>query len=174
VPARAPRRDTPLPPPPITQTPVTGTEAVLPEPNLEIPPEFVEDDRSDIHQGDRVLLIVEDDPGYAKVLLEMAREKGFKGVIAQRGSAALALARELKPDAITLDVHLPDFDGWRVLDRLKVDLATRHIPVEIITVEEDTEPALTQGALGYVVKTENKATIQQAFDDLNNFVNRPM
>jgi CheY-like chemotaxis protein len=55
------------------------------------------------------------------------------------------MAREIKPDAITLDVHLPDFDGWRVLDRLKVDLATRHIPIQVISVDENTEPALTQG-----------------------------
>ena len=81
------------------------------------------------------------------MLLEMAHEKGFKGVVAQRGAAALALAREFKPDAITLDIHLPDLDGWRVLDRLKVDLATRHIPVHIITVDEDTS-RLAQGALG--------------------------
>jgi len=72
------------------------------------------------------------------------------------------MAREMKPDAITLDVHLPDFDGWRVLDRLKLDLATRHIPVQIITVEEDTEPALTQGALGYLVNGWQIAPIYQA------------
>jgi len=135
---------------------------------------FVEDDRGEIRQGDRVVLIVEDDPNYAKILLEMARERGFKAVVAQRGSAALALAREIKPDAITLDIRLPDVDGWRVLDRLKVDLATRHIPVQIITVDENTEPSLTQGALGYLVKSENKDSLQGAFEDLKNFVERPM
>ncbi|HTD65524.1 MAG TPA: response regulator, partial [Candidatus Limnocylindria bacterium] len=140
-----------------------------------MPAEFtVEDDRGKIEKGDRVLLIVEDDPHYAKVLLEMAHEKGFKGVIAPRGSAALALAREIKPDAITLDVHLPDFDGWRVLDRLKVDLATRHIPIQMISVDENTEPTLTQGTLGYLRKSENPETLSEAFESLKQFVERPV
>ncbi len=157
--------------------PVAGIEAVLPEPAIEdarSTDQFLEDDRGEIRPGDRVVLIVEDDPNYGKILLEMARERGFKAVVAQRGSAALALAREIKPDAITLDIRLPDVDGWRVLDRLKVDLATRHIPVQIITVDENTEPSLTQGALGYLVKSENKDSLQGAFQDLRNFVERPM
>jgi HAMP domain-containing protein/signal transduction histidine kinase/DNA-binding response OmpR family regulator len=178
VPTRSTRREPVIAPArPESEIPVAGTEAVLPEPAIEDVRSaelFLDDDRGDIHQGDRVLLIVEDDPNYAKVLLEMARDKGFKAVVAQRGSAALALAREMKPDAITLDIRLPDFDGWRVLDRLKVDLATRHIPVQIITVDENTEPQLTQGALGYLVKSENKDSLQGAFSDLKNFVDRPM
>ncbi len=176
VPSRSARREITAPAWPESQPPV-GTEAVLPEPTVEDTRGvelLVDDDRGQIQQGDRVLLIVEDDPNYAKVLLEMAHDRGFKAIVAQRGSAALALARELKPDAITLDLHLPDFDGWRVLDRLKVDLATRHIPVQIITVEEDSEPALTQGALGYLVKSENKDTLQAAFGELKGFVERPV
>ena len=88
----------------------------------------VGDDRDNIQPGDRVLLIVENDLGFARFLLDAAREKGFKGLVTSLGAAALALAREYKPDAITLDIYLPDIDGWRVLDRLKNDLATRHIP----------------------------------------------
>jgi len=145
------------------------------EPEMVPPVEFsVEDDRGEIQKGDRVLLIVEDDPHYAKILVEMAHDKGFKAVVAPRGSAALALARELKPDAITLDVHLPDFDGWRVLDRLKVDLATRHIPIQVISVDENTEPALTQGTLGYLRKSEKKETLSEAFEALKAFVERPV
>ena len=87
------------------------------------------DDRDDIQPGDRVLLIVENDLGFARFLLDAAREQGFKGLVTSLGAAALALAREYKPDAITLDIFLPDIDGWRVLERLKNDLATRHIPV---------------------------------------------
>jgi len=104
----------------------------------------------------------------------MAHEKGFKAVVAPRGSSALAMARELKPDAITLDVHLPDFDGWRVLDRLKVDLATRHIPVQVISVDENTEPTLSQGALSYLRKSEKKESLSDAFEGLREFVNRPV
>src|SRR5205814_1394658 len=106
----------------------------LEEPPMELVEFSVADDRSQIIPGDRVLLIVEDDPHYAALLLEMAHSKGFKGVIASHGAAALSLARELKPDAITLDLRLPDIDGRRVLDRLKVDFTTRHIPVHIISV----------------------------------------
>jgi CheY-like chemotaxis protein len=179
VPVRSSRKDTgtastaPISAPRPT---VTGTEAVLPEVSFEeaVTEQFVEDDRGKIARGDRVVLVVEDDPQYAKVLLELAHEKGFKVIIAQRGSAALALARELKPDAITLDIHLPDFDGWRVLDRLKVDLATRHIPVHIISVEEDAEPTLTQGALGYLTKPKNKESLDEAFNELKRFLERPM
>jgi HAMP domain-containing protein/signal transduction histidine kinase/CheY-like chemotaxis protein len=176
VPPRINRREPVVAPTRLeSEIPVAGTEAVLPEPMLEDIANaelLVEDDRGAIHQGDRVLLIVEDDPNYAKVLLEMARDRGFKAVVAQRGSAALAMAREMKPDAITLDIRLPDFDGWRVLDRLKVDLGTRHIPVQIITVDENTEPSLTQGALGYLVKSENKDSLQGRFDELKAFIER--
>src|SRR5437868_4776975 len=104
----------------------------------------------------------------------MAHEKGFKGVVAQRGAAALTMVRDLKPAAVTLDLHLPDLDGWRVLDRLKVDLATRHIPVHIISVEQDPAPSLSQGALGFVTKSETRESLQQAFDQLKDFVDRPV
>jgi HAMP domain-containing protein/signal transduction histidine kinase/DNA-binding response OmpR family regulator len=134
----------------------------------------IDDDRNRIEPGDRVLLIIEDDPNYGRILLEMAHEKGFKGVVAQRGAEALSMVRELKPAAVTLDVHLPDVDGWRVLDGLKVDLATRHIPVHIITVDEDPEPARSQGAVGFLTKAETKESLQLAFDQLKDFVERPV
>ena len=134
----------------------------------------IDDDRSRIEPGDQVLLIIEDDPNYGRILLEMAHEKGFKGVVTPRGTEALALVRELKPAAVTLDVHLPDLDGWRVLDGLKLDLATRHIPVHIITVDEDPEPALTQGALGFLTKSETKESLENAFKQLKEFIERPV
>jgi HAMP domain-containing protein/CheY-like chemotaxis protein len=134
----------------------------------------IEDDRGLISPGDRVVLVVEDDPTYAKVLIDLAHQKGLKAVVAPRGGAALALARELKPDAITLDLHLPDFDGWRVLDRLKVDLATRHIPVHIISVDDDPQPAVTQGALAYLKKPQTHQSLENAFDELKSFIERPV
>jgi signal transduction histidine kinase/HAMP domain-containing protein/CheY-like chemotaxis protein len=97
--------------------------------------EEIPDDRNDIRPGDASLLIVEDDPHYARVLLGLARDKGFKGIVAQRGTIALTLAREFKPTAISLDVFLPDILGWTVLNNLKLDPITRHIPVQIITCE---------------------------------------
>jgi HAMP domain-containing protein/CheY-like chemotaxis protein/signal transduction histidine kinase len=134
----------------------------------------VDDDRGQIAPGDRVVLIVEDDLNYAKLLVDLAHNKGLKAVVAGRGTAALSLARELKPDAITLDIHLPDFDGWRVLDRLKVDLATRHIPVHIITVDDDPQPAVTEGAIGYLKKPQTQQSLDEAFDELKNFIERPV
>ncbi|HEX4647137.1 MAG TPA: response regulator, partial [Verrucomicrobiae bacterium] len=134
----------------------------------------VNDDRGRIQHGDRVVLMVEDDPHYARVLLEMAHEKGFKAVVAANGQTALNLARELKPDAITLDVHLPDVDGWKVLDRLKADLATRHIPVHVITVDEPNTNIQGKTALARMTKSEGKETLGQAFDELKDFTARPV
>ncbi len=110
------------------------------------------DDIANIRPDDRVLLIVENDTNFSRYLLDMAHDNGFKAVIAARGSAALSMARDLKPAAITLDINLPDIDGWRVLDRLKDDVLTRHIPVQIITTEEERERGLRMGAIGALIK----------------------
>ena len=91
------------------------------------------DDRDNIQPHDRVVLIVENDAAFAGLLLESARERGFKGLVSSLGAAALALAGEHHPDLVTLDIFLPDIEGWRVLQRLKNDLATRHIPICVIS-----------------------------------------
>src|SRR5438034_5476729 len=122
-----------------------------PAAGAEPPAEEVEDDRHDIGPNDRVLLVIEDDPPFARVLLEQAHARGFKAVVAARGAAAIALARRLQPHAITLDIRLPDIDGWRILNQLKQDLATRHIPVHVISVQEEPE-RLARGAVGIAVK----------------------
>ena len=93
----------------------------------------VEDDHESIEPGDRSVLILENDANFAKVLLNMAREKGFKGVVCLDGDSGLAAAHEYRPDAITLDIDMPGLDGWKVLERLKHHPATRHIPVHIIS-----------------------------------------
>ena len=98
----------------------------------------IADDRDAIVDGDRTLLIVEDDAHYAQILLDLARSNGFKGIVATRGQTAIALARQFQPSAITLDVFLPDMLGWTVLNNLKVDPHTRHIPVQMLSVEEET------------------------------------
>ena len=99
-----------------------------------------------------MLLIVENDVGFARFLLDAAREQGMKGLVTSLGAAALALAREYKPDAITLDIFLPDIDGWRVLERLKNDLATRHLPVCVISTDEARRRALASGAIAFLAK----------------------
>src|SRR5262249_43092063 len=93
--------------------------------------EQIADDRDNLQPDDAILLIVEDDPHYARVLMDLSRDKGFKVLVAQRGSEALVLAREFHPTAVSLDVFLPDMLGWTVLNHLKQDPATRHIPVQM-------------------------------------------
>ena len=122
----------------------------------------VSDDRENLQPGDRVVLIVEDDAKFAVTLLDVARESGFKGVVALDANTALALVKELDPDAITLDLKLPDMDGWAVLDFLKRDPETRHIPVSVISVEEQTHKYLHMGALGAVHKPAVKEALQEA------------
>jgi signal transduction histidine kinase/HAMP domain-containing protein/CheY-like chemotaxis protein len=128
------------------------------------------DDRNDIRPGDNVLLIVENDPSFARLLLETAREQGFMAVVVSRGVDAVSLVRQLKPQAVTLDIRLPDMDGWRVLDSLKDDLETRHIPVQVITTADEHERALRMGARGILSKpVRNKMTLEAVMRDLKQF-----
>src|SRR6267142_2708038 len=122
----------------------------------------VSDDRDNLQPGDRVVLIVEDDAKFAATLLDVARESGFKGVVALDGSTALVLVKEHTPDAITLDLKLPDMDGWAVLDLLKHDPRTRHIPVSVISVDERMHKCLHMGALGTVQKPVVKEALKEA------------
>ncbi|HMA36076.1 MAG TPA: HAMP domain-containing protein [Chloroflexia bacterium] len=130
------------------------------------------DDRDDIQPGDGVLLIVEDDLHFARILLEMARAKSFKGLVAGDGETGLALAREFQPDAITLDIGLPLIDGWAVLDRLKHDPATRHIPVHIISAVEEQARGLRQGAIAYLQKPATQEALNEALGNIKGFVER--
>jgi hypothetical protein len=122
----------------------------------------------------RVLLIVEDDPTFSSVLLAAAREKGFKGIVASRGSEALDLARRHRVDAITLDIRLPDIDGWRVLNRLKDDPATRHIPVQILSSDDTSDLGLKNGALAHLTKPIQPDRLEEMLSSLKNFVARPV
>ncbi len=129
------------------------------------------DDRDNIRLGDRVLLIVENDLGFARFLLDAAREKGFKGLVTSLGAAALAMSREYKPAAITLDIFLPDIEGWRVLDRLKNDVSTRHVPVCVISTEEARDRAFDAGALAFVAKPiKTRETVDELLGWLKGYV----
>jgi CheY-like chemotaxis protein len=101
--------------------------------------------------------------------LGLARDKGFKGVVAQTGGAGLALARKLLPSAISLDVFLPDMLGWTVLNNLKLDPDTRHIPVQIVTLDEERQHGLSHGAFSYVVKSPTTENLETALDRLKDF-----
>ena len=115
-------------------------------------------------------LIVEDDPHYARVLLGLARDKGFKGLVATRGHEAITLARQYRPTVITLDIFLPDMLGWTVLNNLKLSPETRHIPVQIITMEEERQHGLSHGAFSYLVKPATTEDFESAFDRIKTFV----
>jgi HAMP domain-containing protein/CheY-like chemotaxis protein len=138
---------------------------VLPAPRAE----QVQDDREDLQPGDTVLLIVEDDPHYARVLLNLARDRGFKGLVAHTGSDAIAFAKRHTPAAISLDVFLPDMLGWTILSELKRDPATRHIPVQVVTIEEERQYGLERGAFSYLNKPLTTNDLEAAFDRLKTF-----
>ena len=128
----------------------------------EHPAEQIADDRENLQPDDAVLLIVEDDPHYARALCDLARDKGFKVLVALRGSEALALAREFHPTAVSLDVFLPDMLGWTVLNHLKQDPATRHIPVQMLTLDEDRQHGLARGAFAFVTKPTSADELESA------------
>jgi HAMP domain-containing protein/signal transduction histidine kinase/CheY-like chemotaxis protein len=132
----------------------------------------LDDDRDHIREGDRVLLIIEDDVKFAQILMDMARQKGFKAVVAARGDIGLALANELEPDAITLDIQLPALDGWTILDRLKRNPRTRHIPVHVISIIERNQRAVTLGAFAFLEKPVSKEGLEGAFAHLSSFLDR--
>src|SRR6478672_5297930 len=134
--------------------------------------EQIPDDRDAVQQGDRSVLIVEDDTNFAKILLDMARQKGFKGIVATRGETALNLAKRYRPDAVTLDIELPDMEGWTVLDRLKHEKATRHIPVHIISADEEGERGLRLGAFAHLEKPVSKEALDGAFAKISGFLNQ--
>ena len=132
--------------------------------------EKIPDDREQIQPGDLSMLIVDDDPHYARVLLGLARDKGFKGLVALRGKHALDLAREYVPSCMTLDIFLPDMLGWTVLNNLKLDPRTRHIPVQIISLEEEQKHGLSHGAFAYLVKPVTTERLEACLDRMRTFI----
>src|SRR5438874_502988 len=153
------------------------TIAAAEEPELDpalLLPSDVRDDRDEIQQGDRVVLIVEDDAELARTELEVARERGFKGIVAQRGDSGLALAHEFKPDAIILDMKLPVMDGWTVLDHLKHHPETRHIPVHIVSAGDGRQNALKAGAVAFVEKPISKESLEDTFGEIRSFIERDL
>ncbi|HWB77483.1 MAG TPA: HAMP domain-containing protein, partial [Nannocystaceae bacterium] len=129
----------------------------------------VADDREILEPGDQVLLVVEDDPHYARVLVDLAHDAGFKVLVGMRGAEALALAREYKPTAVSLDVFLPDMLGWTVLSHLKQDPATRHIPVQMVTLDEDRQHGLSRGAFSFVVKPTTREGLSEAIERIKTY-----
>ncbi|WGM47216.1 Sensor histidine kinase RcsC [Brevundimonas sp. NIBR10] len=132
--------------------------------------EAVIDDRDAIAPGDPVILIVEDDPRFGSILLALVHDCGFKGVVTQQGVAAASLARRYGPQAIMLDVGLPDMDGLALLDLLKRTPETRHIPVHVISADDQAGLGLAIGAFGFTPKPIDREGVVASLDDVRRFV----
>jgi CheY-like chemotaxis protein len=156
------------PTPAIAETAAIPTSLV--QARTELAVEAVPDDRERIEPGDAVLLIVEDDPHYARIIADLAHDQGLKVLVAMRGSEALALAREYRPTAVSLDVFLPDMLGWTVLNQLKQDPITRHIPVQVVTLDEDRQHGLARGAFSFVNKPSSTQDLEAALARIKDFV----
>ncbi len=142
---------------------------LVPAVRVDRAPEPIADDREALLPGDALLLIVEDDPHYARIMVDLARDRGFKVLVAASGAEALALVRQHPPTAISLDVFLPDMLGWTVLSQLKKDPASRHIPVQILTLDEDRQHGLTRGAFSFVTKPTTTEGLENALLRIKEF-----
>ncbi len=132
--------------------------------------EPISDDRDGLTDDDTTLLVVEDDPHYARILLDLAHDNGFKVVVAHNGADALELARRINPSAVSLDVFLPDMLGWTVLSELKQDPLTRHIPVQMVTLDEDRQHGLARGAFAFVTKPTSATGLDEALTRMKEFI----
>ncbi|THU39255.1 response regulator [Niastella caeni] len=143
--------------------------AHVPTPHLD-----AEDDRYSIRDNDKTILIIEDDVSFSHVLLDIAREKGYKGIIAHQGNTGLSLARYYRPDAIILDMKLPVLDGSEVLRLLKNDPELRHIPVQIMSGYDRRKEGMELGAFDFIRKPLTHDAVQSAFDRIQDFMNRKL
>jgi CheY-like chemotaxis protein len=131
--------------------------------------ETIDDDRHALNPGDTAILVVEDDPAFARILADMIHRKGHRVLAAADGESGLTLARRYRPTGILLDVMLPGMDGWTVIERLKTDAATRHIPVHFISATDDATRGLELGAVGFLTKPVSRESITTAFERLLHF-----
>lgn len=134
----------------------------------------MEDDRGNLLSGDTLLLIIEEDAEFAAMLLELARSRGFKAIVAFQGDQGLALAHAYKPNAILLDLHLPVLDGWSIISRLKSRPELRHIPVHVISTAEENQQSLAMGALSFWKKPSDYAELEAAFLQIETYIRRPV
>jgi CheY-like chemotaxis protein/HAMP domain-containing protein len=130
------------------------------------------DDRNTVAENSRVILIMEDDPAFAKILLDFVRERQYKGIVAYQGNTGLSYARHYRPDAIMLDMKLPVMDGAEVLKQLKNDPELRHIPVQIISGFDLKKEGLELGAFDFIRKPVKQEVLWKAFDKIEDFVSR--
>ena len=134
----------------------------------------VPDDRCNLEPGDRSILIIEDDIRFATILMSIAKEHGFKILIAQDGESGLYFADYYQPSGIVLDIDLPGMDGWQVMQHLKDEAKTRHIPVHFISASDSSLSAMKNGAIGFLTKPVSMADMEQAFGRIENIIDRPV
>lgn len=130
---------------------------------------MIDDDRDQLTANDKVLLIIEDDESFAKILLDMAHGRNFKGLVALQGDTGLQMAKTYLPDAIILDIQLPVMDGWTILRELKSASQTRHIPVHVISVNDEVKQGLMMGAMAYLRKPSSREALERAFSQIENY-----
>jgi signal transduction histidine kinase/DNA-binding response OmpR family regulator/CHASE3 domain sensor protein len=135
-------------------------------------PEAVDDDRDSIKQGDRAVLIVEDDINFAKSLLDFTRKRGYKGIVSVRGDHALNLALAYRPVGVLLDIQLPMKSGWEVMEDLKGNVQTKHIPVHIMSSHKVKKESLLKGAVNFLDKPVAFEQIPDVFRRIEHFINR--
>jgi HAMP domain-containing protein/CheY-like chemotaxis protein len=144
-----------------------------PVPQVALPEHLADqfpDDRHNLQPGEPTLLIVEDDPNYAGILVDAAHAAGLKALVTARGAEALDLALEYKPVAMSLDIFLPDMLGWNVLSQFKRTLETRHIPVQILSMDEDRQQGLARGAFSYLNKPTTTEGLSAALSKISEYV----
>jgi len=137
-----------------------------------LPPSYVDDDRNSIQPDDRLILVIEDDMSFAKILLNQCHDKSFRCIAAQTGEDGLKLAEKYHPDAIILDIKLPGISGWAVLDTLKQNPNTMHIPIHMMSVEEAGIDAMHRGAVGFLTKPVKREDLESAFGNLENIIKK--
>lgn len=140
--------------------------------NDEPPTEPIVDDRGQLKPNDKSLLIIEDDRKFSHILMELAREKDFKCLVAEDGKIGLQLAEQYQPNAIVLDVGLPQVDGWTVMEKLKENPQTRHIPVHFMSGSDQSSEAKKMGAIGYLLKPVSMAELGSAFKKIEHFMDQ--
>ncbi|HEY3999426.1 MAG TPA: response regulator, partial [Candidatus Xenobia bacterium] len=171
------------PPPPVPARPAPtraelrrvraeAEEAAAEVPAPEVPK--LEDDRDHWQAGQLSMLIIEDDPHFARLLLDLSREQGFQGLVAVTGEAGLALARDYQPSAVTLDLGLPSTDAFTVLDRLKRNPDTRHLPVHLVSTNGDYDRGLRMGAFSYIEKPVTRDELVSSLDVIKHYVTAPV
>jgi HAMP domain-containing protein/signal transduction histidine kinase/DNA-binding response OmpR family regulator len=166
LPQPATTRAASSPNPFVYEAPVLVHELVTPAPPSSMP---AADDRETISSGDAVFLLVEDDTRFARILIDVIHDLGFKALAAAEGREALALATKHELMGVALDLRLPDIDGWAVLDRLKHDSATRHVPVAVFSAEPASRKALRLGARCFVEKPASLDDVTRALVELKHF-----